>query len=368
MVRQMHRTTWALALLTVVVAGAHAVDPATARGPADRDVAATRRHYNATKHDHPHPDPPRPGDATLGLRIAGIFLIGAVTALGLGIFFLEVAKAITTQALLCLRCFSAGSMVSVAIVHILAEAGHANWGTLFPVPETLFTLGMLLAWAFSVLPGHDHAHAHGNPPSDVEGTSGTHMQPIKGNDATTDEEAGSSEAKPGPAGSSVYTSRLAIESLEIGCVSHSLILGITLGLQTSVSNATVLLIVFALHNGLEALCLGHLFTSLQSRTEQVLMVLFTSASLPVGAMVGIIIERTVDKPRDLFTWTSGIACIAGGMLLYSALVDIVGEDIRMPMVKANKGLRFKMFACMILGWGAMTSLAAGEMADGEHAH
>ncbi len=356
------RTTWPLALFIVVaVAGTHAVD--TAMGPADRDVAA-RRHYNATRHDHPHPDPPRPGDDTLGLRIAGILLILAITALGLGVFFLPAAKAITTPTLLILRSFSAGSMVSVAIVHILAEAGHANFGTLFPVPETLLTLGMLLSWAFSVLPDHDHAHAHGTPPSDVEGTLGTQMQPMKGNDATTDEEAG---GRPGPAGPTVHTSRLAVESLEIGCVSHSLILGITLGLQTSVTNATVLLIVFSLHNGLEALCLGHLFAGLQNRTEQVLMVVFTSVSLPIGGMVGIIIERTTEK-GDLFTWTSAISCVAGGMLLYSALVDIVGEDVRMPIVKADKGLRFKMFVALLFGLGAMTALAAGEIANGEHAH
>ena len=42
----------------------------------------------------------------------------------------------------------------------------------------------------------------------------------------------------------------------------------------------------------EALCLGHLFAGLQNRTEQVLMVVFTSVSLPIGGMVGIIIERT----------------------------------------------------------------------------
>ena len=360
-----------LVVLTMSIAEAHSLGFA---GDSVEGGVTARRHYNASKHNHPHPDPPLPGDATLGLRVAGIFLIGTLTALGLGVFFLDVAKTLSTPSLLCMRAFSAGTMVSVAVVHILAEAGHANWGTLFPVPETLFTLGVLLAWAFSVLPGHNHAHpADGNPSSertgDAERTIGTQMQQLKCNDAGSGaEEAGTSAATPEPGGSVVTTSRVAIESLEIGCVSHSLILGITLGLQASVTNATVLLIVFSLHNFLEALCLGHLFASLQSRTEQVLMVLLTSGSLPIGAVIGIVIERTADKPSSLFTWTSAISCIAGGMLLYSSLVDIVGEDVKLPIVKADKALRFKMFACMMAGCGAMTALAAGEIANGEHAH
>ena len=105
-----------------------------------------------------------------------------------------------------------------------------------------------------------------------------------------------------------------------------------------------------------------------SRTEQVLMILFTSGSLPIGAVIGIVIERTAEKPSSLFTWTSAISCIAGGMLLYSSLVDIVGEDVKLPIVKADKVLRFKMFAWMIAGCGAMTALSAGEIANGEHAH
>ena len=69
-------------------------------------------------------------------------------------------------------------------------------------------------------------------------------------------------------GGGIASSRLAVESMEMGCVLHSIILGIALGMQTQTRTASVLLAVFLVHQLLEALSLGHLIAKRVSNTAR----------------------------------------------------------------------------------------------------
>merc|ERR1719163_2302848 len=67
----------------------------------------------------------------------------------------------------------------------------------------------------------------------------------------------------------------AVHSMEIGCISHSIVLGIALGLQTSQDTVVLLLVVFLFHQAMEGACLSSLIASL---TSQAMKFFFISAT------------------------------------------------------------------------------------------
>jgi zinc transporter 1/2/3 len=279
------------------------------------------------------------GSETLTLRIVAVFASGGITLLGMFFFFTKQGKALSLGALLCVRACSAGAMISVAIVHILAEAAHsiAAW-TPYPLSAALVLGGIVLAYCFEVLSGgdgckneskHDHVDVDNAPPAvqpSVIIAGAAHGASFGAQPPAVDVE--SEEAHQG----FITSSRIAVESMEVGCVVHSIILGIALGMQTQARTASVLLAVFLVHQLLEALSLGHLIASLQQRTEAMVMISLTAASMPVGIVIGIVILHTIKgTPEHLNAITAAIACIAGGMLLYSSLVNIIAEDVKRPV-------------------------------------
>ena len=170
---------------------------------------------------------------------------------------------------------------------------------------------------------------------------------------------------------SIMATRGTVESMEFGCVAHSVVLGLALGLQTNLYNATILLIVFIFHQLLESMCLSHLIASLENRTEAFIMVVVTTWSMPLGIIIGLIISYSGNSAYNAKTQapiTSSIACIAGGMLLYSALINIIAEDMHRPEVKASNWLKRIMCISLLLGGASMSALAAGEVAGGGHLH
>jgi len=273
------------------------------------------------------------GSETLTLRIVAVFAAAGITLLGLGIFFTKQGKAIPAEALLCVRSGSAGAMISVAIVHILPEAGHSLESvTNYPLSAALVLGGVMLSFFLEVLPGsggHDHVetapvepnaqtvppqpvlqsstpgfppglihHAPGHPgvmmgAPMINNFAGGGIVMAHGASFGTDPSAMDVEAaKVDP--DAIVSSRIAVETIEIGCVCHSIILGITLGMQTEHRTAAVLLAVFLLHQLLESICLSHLIAGLASRAEKLVMIGMTAGSMPLGIVIGIIILQTAD--------------------------------------------------------------------------
>jgi len=335
---------------------------------------------------HAHGEGSGDGSETLTLRIVSVFASGGITLLGMLFFFTKQGKALSVGALLCVRACSAGAMISVAIVHILAEAAHsiAAW-TNYPLSAALVLGGIVLAYCFEVLSGgdgckneceHDQVDVDTAPPAVQPAMTGALAHVIGCNCTACSDDSTKAARGPGQhapltsgvklgapmvnnyAGGAIIahgasfgahppavdveseeahrvviaSSRLAVESMEIGCVLHSIILGIALGMQTQTRTASVLLAVFLVHQLLEALSLGHLIASLQHRTEAMVMIALTAASMPVGIVIGIVVLHTIKgTPEHLNAITAAIACIAGGMLLYSSLINIIAEDVKRPV-------------------------------------
>jgi zinc transporter 1/2/3 len=332
-------------------------------------------HGDDDGHDHGDSDENK-GGSTLVLRVTAIFVTAVVTALGLSVFFTRLSKVITPDFLLCLRAFSAGSMISVALVHILPESSHALEGTTnYPLAAALVLLGLQISYTFENLGAHE-SHKHVDPGFESTGAPQVVQQiEVKTNQVQEMETALSEDTENVTiVKAAISSSRIAVESMEVGCVMHSLVLGLALGMQTNLRTASVLLIVFLLHQLLEALCLSHLVASLASFKEKLIMCVATVLSMPLGIVVGLAISLTAnakDKAKQMAPVTASLAAIAGGMLLYSSMIDIIATDLKHKICLESYQLRVRMCLCMLFGLSAMSSLAAGEVAiagpDG-HAH
>ncbi|EFJ44256.1 hypothetical protein VOLCADRAFT_106471 [Volvox carteri f. nagariensis] len=114
---------------------------------------------------------------------------------------------------------------------------------------------------------------------------------------------------------------------EIGCIFHSFIIGLSLGVnQTDLKEVRSLLIALAFHQWLEGISLASVvirggFTA----RKGALMILTYSLTCPVGIAIGMAIAETYDgestKSRGIQGAFNGVS---GGMLLYISLVQSWG--------------------------------------------
>ncbi|GFH25179.1 uncharacterized protein HaLaN_23104, partial [Haematococcus lacustris] len=105
---------------------------------------------------------------------------------------------------------------------------------------------------------------------------------------------------------------------EVGCIFHSFIIGLTLGVETEDRKAVIgLMVALCFHQWLEAIALGGFIVNAGlSAWKGLFMIVLYSLTCPVGVA----------------TWLSWLAAqgtfngVSGGMLLYVALVMIIAED------------------------------------------
>jgi len=164
------------------------------------------------------------------------------------------------------------------------------------------------------------------------------------------------------------TPHQAVHSMEIGCISHSIVLGIALGLQTSQETVVLLLIVFVFHQAMEGACLSSLIASLDSQAAKLFFITATAGSMPLGILIGVLIEQNAGDSEGLAPWTAAIQCIGGGMLVYCTFMGITAFDVQHPDFVGSSVVRTWSFVLFTLGAAAMTVLVVGELAGGGHGH
>jgi len=114
------------------------------------------------------------GSESVNLRIGAIFATGAVTLLGLSPFFHSAAKAIDQNVLTCIRAGSAGTMLSMAVVHILPEATEKlETLTHYPLSGVLLLAGIFVGYSLQVL-FHEEGERCELEMSEVHASTETH--------------------------------------------------------------------------------------------------------------------------------------------------------------------------------------------------
>ncbi|KXZ44707.1 hypothetical protein GPECTOR_63g34 [Gonium pectorale] len=155
--------------------------------------------------------------------------------------------------------------------------------------------------------------------------------------------------------------------MEAGCVFHSVIIGIGLGVnQTGVTEVRSLLIALAFHQWLEGMSLGGVVALAGfPNWKAVTMILTYSLTCPVGIAVGMGIAETYDEESERARGVQGaFNGVSGGMLLYISLVQMIAEDMGRVSATAASGQglgqarsRLGCFAALCGGAGAMCLLA-----------
>eukprot|EP01091_Cochliopodium_minus_P000966 TRINITY_DN10856_c0_g1_i1.p2 TRINITY_DN10856_c0_g1~~TRINITY_DN10856_c0_g1_i1.p2 ORF type:complete len:311 (+),score=85.21 TRINITY_DN10856_c0_g1_i1:1016-1948(+) len=124
---------------------------------------------------------------------------------------------------------------------------------------------------------------------------------------------------------------------------HSIIEGITLGIQTSVVKLTPILIAIMSHKWGDSLAFGVNLTKMETTFKKyIIVILLTSLTTPVGVVIGALVSISI--PESVSAVVSAfILAFAAGSFLYISLFDILLTEFSNPSQKWAK------FFFLILG-------------------
>ncbi|KAF5938409.1 hypothetical protein HYC85_022668 [Camellia sinensis] len=147
--------------------------------------------------------------------------------------------------------------------------------------------------------------------------------------------------------------------LELGIVSHSIIIGLSLGVSQSPCTIRPLIAALSFHQFFEGFALGGCISQAQFRTlHTTLMACFFAFTTPMGIAIGTGISSfyNPDSPRALII-EGTLDSISAGILVYMALVDLIAADFLSKRMSCNVRLQVVSYFALFLGAGLMSLLA-----------
>lgn len=147
--------------------------------------------------------------------------------------------------------------------------------------------------------------------------------------------------------------------LELGIVSHSIIIGLSLGVSQSPCTIRPLIAALSFHQFFEGFALGGCISQAQFRTlHTTLMACFFAFTTPMGIAIGTGISSfyNPDSPRALII-EGTLDSISAGILVYMALVDLIAADFLSKRMSCNVRLQVVSYFTLFLGAGLMSLLA-----------
>lgn len=161
-------------------------------------------------------------------------------------------------------------------------------------------------------------------------------------------------------GDSVARHVVISQVLELGIVSHSIIIGISLGVSHSPCTIRPLLAALSFHQFFEGFALGGCISEARfGILRSTVMACFFAITTPIGVGIGIGISSfyNPNSPRALVI--EGILdSISAGILVYMALVDLIAAEFLSKRMGSKLRDQIVSFVALFLGAGLMASLAA----------
>uniref|UniRef100_A0A803L6F8 non-specific serine/threonine protein kinase n=1 Tax=Chenopodium quinoa TaxID=63459 RepID=A0A803L6F8_CHEQI len=153
--------------------------------------------------------------------------------------------------------------------------------------------------------------------------------------------------------------KITSQVLEMGIVVHSIIIGISLGTSQSLDTIKPLIVALCFHQFFEGIGLGGCIAQAAFKSGSTLcMALFFSLTTPVGVAIGFGITNVYDDSSPTALVVQGLLnSVAGGILIYMALVDLLAQDFMNSKVQTNTRLFFGANVTLLLGAGIMALLA-----------
>ncbi|XP_004291042.1 PREDICTED: zinc transporter 4, chloroplastic [Fragaria vesca subsp. vesca] len=147
--------------------------------------------------------------------------------------------------------------------------------------------------------------------------------------------------------------------LELGIVSHSVIIGLSLGVSQSPCTIRPLVAALSFHQFFEGFALGGCISQAQFRNRSAaIMACFFAITTPLGIGVGIGVSSIYNPNSPGALVTEGILdSMSAGILVYMALVDLIAADFLSKRMSCNFRLQIVSYCLLFLGAGMMSSLA-----------
>ncbi|GLT97270.1 hypothetical protein SLE2022_148430 [Rubroshorea leprosula] len=176
--------------------------------------------------------------------------------------------------------------------------------------------------------GHSHGHVHDHGPGEEDVESGVRH---------------------------VVVSQI----LELGIVSHSVIIGLSLGVSSSPCTIRPLIAALSFHQFFEGFALGGCISQAQFKTTSAtIMACFFAVTTPAGIGIGTAISSFYNPDSVGALIAEGILdCLSAGILVYMALVDLIAADFLSKRMSCNFRLQVVSYCMLFLGAGLMSLLA-----------
>ncbi|XP_076920294.1 zinc transporter 4, chloroplastic-like [Bidens hawaiensis] len=148
--------------------------------------------------------------------------------------------------------------------------------------------------------------------------------------------------------------------LELGIISHSIIIGLSLGVSQSPCTIRPLLGALSFHQFFEGFALGGCISQAKfGSLHSTIMACFFAVTAPIGVGIGTGISKFYNPNSPWALVVEGILdSISAGILVYMALVDLIAADFLSKRMRCNTRLQVVSYIALFLGAGLMSSLAA----------
>lgn len=147
--------------------------------------------------------------------------------------------------------------------------------------------------------------------------------------------------------------------LELGIVSHSVIIGLSLGVSQSPCAIRPLIAALSFHQFFEGFALGGCISQAQFKASSTtIMACFFALTTPIGVGIGTGIASVYNPYSPGALIAEGILdALSAGILVYMALVDLIAADFLSKRMSCNFRLQLVSYCMLFLGAGLMSSLA-----------
>ncbi|KAL7608241.1 zinc transporter 4, chloroplastic [Lactuca sativa] len=147
--------------------------------------------------------------------------------------------------------------------------------------------------------------------------------------------------------------------LELGIVSHSIIIGLSLGVSQSPCTIRPLLGALSFHQFFEGFALSGCISEARfGMLRSTVMAFFFAITTPLSVGIGIGISSFYNPNSPKALVIEGILdSISAGILVYMALVDLIAAEFLSKRMGSKLGDQMVSFIALFLGAGLMASLA-----------
>lgn len=311
----------------------------------------------------------RDGTAATNLKLISIFVIFFTSVIGITLpgflaRFLFHGKTVHDKAILIIKCFAAGVILSTSLVHVLPDAFTAlsdcqvssrhPWKD-FPFSGLVTLIGVLTALLVD-LTATSHVESHQNQAEGYAAVGNSEELGILSKKIDVEQQQREAEELV------KLKQRLVSQVLEIGIIFHSVIIGVTLGMSQNQCTIRPLVAALSFHQIFEGMGLGGCIAQAGfSFGTTAYMSFMFSVTTPMGIVLGMIVFSITgydDTSPNALILEGLLGSLSSGILIYMALVDLIALDFfHNKLMSGQSSLKKVSFIVLVLGSTSMSILA-----------